>query len=114
MDMLGAHLPLAKIAYSAVLVAVIWFFVQELQRIWLDDQTYVTVASYFADGKVDTARAVAFGGHVPAMTKTLRPRSQRRCSGRPWARNSSRSGRSRATSSWPGCWPGNATGKSAT
>jgi hypothetical protein len=71
MDTLEANFSLAKIAYSAVLVAVIWFFVQELRRVWFDDQTYLTVASYFVDGKADTARATAFGGHVLAQHHRL-------------------------------------------
>lgn len=57
---------LAKIAYSVVLLAVAWFFLGELYRVWFDRQLYISAPVYFADGKVDAARGTAFGGLVLA------------------------------------------------
>ena len=57
---------LAKIAYSVVLLAVVWFFLGELYRVWVDRQLYISVPVHFADGKVDATRDTAFGGLVLA------------------------------------------------
>lgn len=53
---------LSKLAYSIVLLAVLWIFVKELHRVWFDRQTYMAHLAYFADGKADAAKATAFGG----------------------------------------------------
>jgi len=66
----------AKFAYSVALVAVIWFFMQELYRVWFEHRLILTVPAYFADGKTDAARGTAFGGLVLAhhhrMTSDLK------------------------------------------
>lgn len=57
---------MAKVAYSALLLAVLWFFAKELNRVWRDRQTYLATPTYFVDGKTDAAKAVAFGSLVLA------------------------------------------------
>src|SRR5215207_4191938 len=67
-----AGFSLAKLAYSVVLIAIIWLLANELLRIWWDRQLYVAAPNYFDDGKADTAKATTFGGQILAHHHRLR------------------------------------------
>jgi hypothetical protein len=66
-----AGFSLAKLAYSVILVAIIWLLASELLRVWWDPQLYVAAPTYFDDGKSDAAKGTTFGGQILAQHHRL-------------------------------------------
>jgi hypothetical protein len=65
-------LPVAKIAYSAVLTLIIVLLARELHATWADNGLYVGKFEYFADGKADAQQGQAFPAHVLGQHLLLR------------------------------------------
>jgi hypothetical protein len=65
-------IPLAKIAYTVILIGLIVFLGRELYSIWIDDRLYVGNFQYFVDGKSDNTQASSFPAHVLGQHQLLR------------------------------------------
>lgn len=64
--------PIGKIAYSALIVAVIVFFARELFVVWFDNRIYVGQFQYFAEGKASDELSKTFPVSVLAQHHMLR------------------------------------------
>lgn len=65
-------IPVGKIAYSAVLIALVIFLTREIYGIWFDSRMYVGKFDYFTEGKADSDLSAAFPRHVLAQHHMLR------------------------------------------
>jgi hypothetical protein len=65
-------IPIAKIAYTAVLGCLILFFAREIYTIWADDQLYVGRFEYFSEGKAEAESSKNFPSGVLAQHHLLR------------------------------------------
>src|ERR1041384_1339458 len=71
LNILGT-IPVGKLAYSAVLLALVIFLAREVYGIWFDSRLYVGKFEYFAEGKADADQTSAFPRHVIAQHHLLR------------------------------------------
>jgi hypothetical protein len=69
---LWGNASVAKLAYSIVLLALIWLLGRELVRVWWDPQLYIGNFKYFRNGQPDAGRAESFGANLLAQHSILR------------------------------------------
>ena len=72
LEELWADLSAAKIAYSIILLAVIWLLGRELIRVWWDPQLYVGSSKYFKNGQPDAGRVESFRAALLLQHSKLR------------------------------------------
>lgn len=66
------NIPVGKLVYSAVLLALIIFLSREVYSVWFDSRIYVGKFSYFSEGKSDNDLTTAFPVHVLSQHHLLR------------------------------------------
>ena len=72
LEELWGDLSAAKIAYSIILLALIWLLGRELIRVWWDPQLYVGTSKYFKNGQPDAGRVESFIATLLAQHFKLR------------------------------------------
>src|SRR5438132_1110496 len=63
---------LAKLAYSALLLAIIWLFLTELWRLWFDQSVFLGRFEFYENGESKPAQATAFAFLTSYHQKRLR------------------------------------------